>query len=299
MSFDISFLVSMEAPIPDTITLQQWLQKLPHLDSVEPGEGVLWRYDYLNPETGVSFALMYRQPESSPIRNRAWDTGLTASVPTLCPTFVARESMMVIAQLAKQTSMWVYLPSGDMLKTCEASQLQTLWSDINQKTLTRFSADSKNAPRYFPQEQLDEMWHYLNARQALLKRYSAKNVYVPKVILVRNKLDKRQIFRAAMWSEVNPTVIPTVDAYVITRPKTLLFGLIPGASTITVVVRSEVLQDIIEPCLREATTPIPHRLLEDTSGIKMKIFRRLRDSLQLRFQDFETLTVDEVVDVKV
>lgn len=300
MSFDLSFMISTEYNVPDPELLKTAVAALPNMIPVEEPRGCEWQIDYLNPDTGVSCEFSWVKPDTQAINFKAWDTGLKAVVPTMCPTFVARECMPIIEKFTRLSSLWVYTPNGEILERCDASQLQMMWVEMNRRTAARMgnSAAGRNAPHYFPQEQLDAMWSYANARNQLTKRYQALNIYVPRSLILRNKLDRRQMYRAMMWADMEPTVYPDVDAFVISRPNKLIFNRFPSGDSELFVVRRESIEDILKPNVREATRPFPHRLIENTSSIRLPIFRKLFDTLQLRFRNFETVNVEEVIDIK-
>ncbi len=298
MSYEIDVLIPTDRPVPSAEELKEAVLTMPNIEEGHPSKDILWQYDYLNPDTSVSFSFRYQRPTTECIQRRAWDTGLQIVIPTVCPTFVARESFPIVEQLAKRYRLSLYLPSGEILDTCEASQLQTTWTDINRKAIMRMS-NQPNAkqPFYFPQEQLDEMWRYLSARPAMLKRYSPLGVYVPRVLLMRNKLNRRIIYRTAMWADLAPSVIPDVDAFIINKPQSLLFNMFPRGEMVPVFVHSDLINDIIAPYLREANRPITHKLIENTSSVKLQIYRKLLGRLNFLLHDYETAYIEEIVDV--
>ncbi|MBQ7567932.1 hypothetical protein IJT17_03925 [bacterium] len=272
MSYDIDILVSTERNIPTPEELKAAINTMPMIEEGKPPKGYIWQLDYLNPDTSVTFAFRYQTPTNDLIQRRAWETGLQISIPTTCPTFVARESFPVVAQFAKKFQIWLYLPNGEVLEQCDASQLQRTWTDINRRTVNRVSnLPVHKQPFYFPQEKLDEMWRYLSSRPALLKRYSPLGVYVPRVMLLRNKLNKKKVYRAAMWADLDPSVIPDVDIFIINKPSKLTFGRFPGGEYTPVIVHRDLIDPIIEPFLRDATRPIPHKLIENTKTLKLQI----------------------------
>ncbi len=298
MSYEIDVLITTDRAVPSADELKEAVLSMPNIEEGHPSKGSLWQYDYLNPDTSVSFAFKYQNPTTECIQQRAWDTGLQIVIPTVCPTFVARESFPIVEQFAKKFHLSLYLPSGEILDTCEASQLQTTWTDINRKAIMRLGNQPNiKQPFYFPQEQLDEMWRYLSSRPLLLKRYSPLSVYVPRVLLMRNKLNRRIIYRTAMWADLAPSVIPDVDAFIINKPQKLLFNMFPRGEMTPVFVHYDLVEDIISPYIREANRPITHKLLENTSAVKLPIYRKLLDKLNFLLHDYETAYIEEIVDV--
>jgi hypothetical protein len=114
------------------------------------------------------------------------------------------------------------------------------------------------------------------------------------VILVRNKLQKTQLWRAAMWTDMGPAVVPEVDAFVLDKEKKVL-GLFSSGESLPVVVKAPLVLEVIRPYLRTVDRPLPHRVLEDVS-VKSRIQREISKVLATPFSYFETVSVDEVVD---
>lgn len=299
MSYDIDVLVNVDRAVPSSEELKTYIQSIPMIEQGKPPRNYNWQYDYVNPDTNVSFSLRYQDPPKECVKNRAWDTGLQIVVPTSCPTFVARESFPVISQFTKKFNLWLYLPSGDLLEKCEASQLQLTWTDVNRKVVTRSLVQANiSQPFYIPQDKLNEMWRYLSSRPELIKRYTPK-IYVPRVILMRSKLSRKKIYRVASWENLGPSVIPDVDAFIISKPKSIRFGLFPSGERTTVFVHRDNIQDIIAPHLRKVERPIPHMVLEPNRMLKLSIYKALDQKLNYLLHDYETANIEEVVDITI
>ncbi|MCR5662077.1 MAG: hypothetical protein K6G50_08115 [bacterium] len=301
MSFEINFVVSAEKSLPSQEQMKEYISQLPNMTEIaEPPEGCEWQFEYLNEDTSVSFTFSYNVPEEDLIRGKVRDTGLLASIPTVCPTFVARECMPIIEQMTKISKMWVYTPTGEILQKCDASQMQIMWTDLNRTSVMHMGPGPGGVqPHYFPLEELNSMWHYQCSRPAMLKRYSAKKIYVPRVNIIRNKLSRKQVYRAAVWTDMAPSVIPDVDVFIMTKYKNLLFGRFPRGEGDLVVVKRELIEELMKPFMRAANRPIEHFLIEDTSKLKLPVWKVLQKSLPLRFQNFESINVEEIIDVKV
>ncbi len=300
MSFEIAFVAPPDKENPDPDRMEQAVARLPHTTKEEDVKDCVWQYEYVNPETGVICTFSYSPPGPVPygVKKRN-ESGLTATLPLLCPTFIAREALPVVEQLGKSLHVGVLSPSGDYIEDCDAGRLQVIWTESNRLTLERLGLGQARLPPYFPRERLDEMWRYLSARKTLETRYSAKGIYVPRVILIQNKLDRRRSFMASMWSEMGPAVFPEVDAFVIGKPVKTLLGLVSTGEITPVVVRAEIVMKHVEPLLRVVDRPIRHRLLEDASPIQSRILKDMDSILTLPLRNFETLGVEEVVDAKV
>ena len=300
MSYDIDLLVSTYREVPTSEQLKQAVHTMSLIEDGKPPKGYMWQLDYLNPDTGVTFAFRYQPPPADCIQQRAWDTGLQISIPTTCPTFVAREALPVVTEFCKKFELWLYLPSGEVLERYEASQLLTTWVEINKRTVSRTSnLPSKFQPFFFPQEKLDAMWRYLSARPALLKRYSSLGVYVPRVVLMRNKINKRVVYRTAMWADLEPSVIPDVDAFIINKPAKITFGRFPGGEYSPVFVLRDTIEAIIKPHMRHAERPIPHELLENTRSLKLPIYKEMDKRLNFLLHDYETANIEDTIDIAI
>lgn len=322
MSFELRYVLPQEKSPPDQAKIQAILAKLPHtkkwvepVDEEEertPGYTLKkkekakspfhWQYEYLNPETGVvcTFRHATPNPDTTQFRGQR-DSGLTCVVPFLCPTFVAREALPIVEQVGRALNLGALTPSGELVPDSDAGRLQIVWTEGNRKTLERFGiASGQSMPPYFARERLDEMWRYMNARHTMETRYAAKGIYVPRIVLIRNKLDRKRIFLAAMWTEIAPAVIPPeVDAFVIGKPVKTLFGLLKTGDIEPVVVKAEVVMKHITPLLRNVDRPIPHRLLEDPAKARNPILKDMAKVLTPAFTTFETVAIEEVVDIQV
>lgn len=301
MSFELTYVLPIEKTPPAASRAEQVVSKLPNTTKQEsPGE-YLWHYEYLNPETGVVCNFRYKDPDPDNTKFRGHrDSGLKATLPFLCPTFVAREALPLVEQVGRALNLAAISPSGEVVPDSDAGRLQIIWTDGNRKTLERFGVAQGEMPPYFPRERLDEMWRYMNARHTLDTRYSAKGIYVPRIVLIRNKLDRKRIFMAAMWTDIAPAVFPPeVDAFVIGKPIKTLFGLLNSGEVEPVVVRGDLVMKHVTPLLRQVDRPIPHRLLEDVSKVKGPIMKDMGKGLAPNFLTFETVAIEEVVDVQV
>lgn len=301
MSFELTYVVSLDKTPPSAARIEQVVAKLPYTTKQEqPGE-FLWHYEYLNPETGVVASFRCKEPDPDTTAYRGMrDAGLKCIVPFLCPTFVAREALPMVEQVGRALNLAVISPSGEVVADADAGRLQIIWTDGNRKTLERFGVAQGEMPPYFPRERLDEMWRYMNARHTLDTRYSAKGIYVPRIVLIRNKLDRRKINMACMWTEIAPAVFPPeVDAFVIGKPIKTLFGLLNSGEVEPVVVRGDAVYRHVTPLLRMVDRPIPHRLLEDVSKVKGPILKDMGKVLCSPFLTYETVAIEEVVDVQV
>lgn len=298
MSYDIDLLISSDREVPSSEQLKQAVHTMSFIEDGKPPKGYVWQLDYLNPDTGVTFAFRYQAPPEELISQRAWDTGLQISIPTTCPTFVARESLPIVTDFCKKFQLWLYLPNGGILERYEATQLLTTWIEINRRTISRATNMPSNfQPFYFPQDKLDAMWRYQASRPALLKRYSSLGVYVPRVVLMRNKINKHVVYRTSMWTDLSPSVIPDVDAFVINKPAKLTFGRFPSGEYSSVFVPRDTIEAIIKPYLRRADRPIPHELIENTRSIKVPIFKELSQHLNFPLHDYETANIEDTIDV--
>lgn len=299
MSFELTFVVPPDKDPPDPGRAEQVVAKLPHTKRQRAAKDCLWQYEYLNPETGVvsTFRCVTPQPAPTGVRGQR-DSGLTAEIPFLCPTFMAREALPLVEQVGRALQLGAFTPSGDHVADCDAGRLQILWSDGNKRTLERFGLAEGRMPPYMPRERLDEMWRYMNARHVLETRYAAKGIYVPRIILLKNKLDRKQIFLTAMWAEMGPAVFPEVDAFVVGKP-TKILGLFATGDSEPVVVRSEVVMEHVRPLLRQVDRPVAHQVLEDAERVRKPVLRGMGKVLTPPFTTFETMGVEELVDVQV
>ncbi len=301
MGFDMDFLVSTADPRPTPEELKEKVAAIsPNIEFTEGGaRGALWSAEYINPETLVSFEFVCKAPNPGVINFSAYETGLSVSVPCVCPTFIARESMPILAQFAKQTKYWIYTPNGQVIEKPDGAQLQVLWNDQNKRTIHRMSMGDDELPHYFPMEQMDAMWRYANARSQLTKRYEGRGIYVPRIVLIRNKLSRQQIFRSIFWTEMEPTVLPDIDAVVLSKPGRLIFGRFPAGEPENVVVRFSQIEDIVGPYIKTAVRPFEHKIIEDTAPFRLQIMRRLLELLPAKHRNFETVNPEEVVDIQV
>jgi hypothetical protein len=300
LSFEIAFVAAPDKETPDPERMEQAVARLPHTTKEEDAKDCVWQYEYVNPETGVICTFSYSPPGPVPYGvKRRNESGLTATLPLLCPTFIAREALPVVEQLGKALRLGTLSPSGDFVEDCDAGRLQVIWSESNRLTLERLGLGQGRLPPYFPRERLDEMWRYMSARKILETRYSAKGIYVPRVILIQNKLDRKRTYMASMWSEMGPAVFPEVDAFVIGKPVKTLLGLVTTGEITPVVVKAEIVMKHVEPLLRTVDRPIVHRLLEDSTSVQGPIQKDIAKVLAAPLRNFETLGVEEVVDAKV
>ena len=301
MAFDLDFLVSTSDPRPTPEQLRQQVEALcPNIEVSEGGaRGAMWSGEYVNPETLVSFDFRCREASNNVINFCAYETGLSVSIPCVCPSFIPRESLPWVVKFAKEARYWLYTPSGQIIEKPDAAQLQLFWNEQNKRTLTPMSMGGDKLPFYFPSEKMDAMWNYGNARQQLVKRYDGRGIAVPRLLLIRNKLARETVFRAIFWTEFGPTVLPDVDAVVLSKPSRLLFGRFPMGELESTVVQMEDIADIIEPSVRKATRPFEHRLIEDVSSIRLPVLRKIMEVLPVKFNSFETVEPEEVIDVEV
>jgi hypothetical protein len=300
LSFEIAYVVPSGKTAPDVIRMEMAISKLPHTTRDEEPQDCEWGFEYLNPETGVTCSFRYAAP--APVgfaAGRPRESGLRASLPLMCPTFIGREALPIVEQLGRALNLGALLPSGDYVEDCDAGRLQVIWTESNRMTTERLGIGTGRLPPYFSRERLDEMWRYMSARRLLETRYSAKGIYVPRVILIQNKLDRKQTFMAAMWAEMGPAVFPEVDAFVIGKPIKTLLGLVNTGEFTPVVVRAETVMKHVEPRLRQVDRPIAHRILEDAGPVQGPILKSMNDVLTPPFRNFETLGVEEVVDSRV
>ncbi|MGM9998778.1 MAG: hypothetical protein ACI38Q_05240 [Candidatus Bruticola sp.] len=301
MGFDLDLLVSTSETRPTPEELKQQVAALsPNIEFSEGGaRGALWSAEYINPETLVSFDFVCKAPGSGVINFCAYETGLSVSVPCVCPSFIARESLPILAQFCKNTKYWVYTPNGQVIEKPDGAQLQVLWNEQNKRTIHRMSMGDDELPHYFPPEQMDAMWSYANARSQLTKRYNGRGIYVPRIVLLRNKLSRQQIFRSIFWTEMEPTVLPDIDAVVLSKPGKLIFGRFPAGEAENVVVRFSQIEDIIGPYIKTAVRPFEHRIVEDTASFRLPVMRRLMEILPGKHRNFETVDPEEVIDIQV
>lgn len=300
MAFDLSFVVPPDSDAPDPARIEKYVAKIPLVEKQKDFKDGYWQYEYLNPETGVvcTFTCVKPVPGPAGLRGRR-DAGFKVSLPFLCPTFMARETLPFVEALGRTLQLGVVTPAGDCVEDCDAGRLQVLWLEGNRRTLERFGTGQGRMPSFFPRERLDEMWRYMSARHSLETRYKAKGIYVPRVILLQSKLNRRLILLTAMWTELGPAVIPDVDAFVIGQPRKRLFGLLPSGAPVPVVVRAKVVMPLLEPLLRHVDRPIPHRILENAGKARKAILREMGKVLTPPFTNHETVGVEEVVDIQV
>lgn len=261
--------------------------------------GAFWQAEYMNPETLSSFLFTCKPPKETIVNFCAREVGLSASIPSPSATYVAREAVQVLADFACKNKLIVYTQGGNMLENPDPSQIQILWNNSCKKILQRLSVTGAEMPTYFSMEQLDAMCRYAHARPQLVKRYDGRGINVPRVVLIRNKLARHQVFRSIIWSEMEPIVYPEVDVVVISRPSKLIFGRFPAGDTENVVVRVSTIAELIKPCIRTASRPFEHQIIEDASAVRLPVLKRIMDMLPSRYRMFETVTPDEVVDIKV
>ena len=261
--------------------------------------GAIWQAEYMNPETLSSFLFTCKPPKEAIVNFCAREAGLSASIPNPSATFVAREAIQVLAEFACKNKLFVYTQNGEMIENPDPSQLQILWNNSCKKILQRMSISGDELPAYFSVEQLDAMCKYAHARPQLVKRYDGRGINVPRIVLIRNKLARSQVMRSIIWSEMEPIVYPEVDAVVISRPSKLIFGRFPAGDTENVVVRVSTIAEIIKPCIRTAPRPFEHQIIEDASSVRLPVLKRILELLPARYRMFETVTPDEVVDIKV
>ena len=207
--------------------------------------------------------------------------------------------MPILADFARKAGLWIYTSDGRLLEKADGAQLQMFWTNMTKRVLNRMSSNGEDLPYTFTLEQMDGMWKYHNARNQLIKRYDGRNIQVPRVSIIRNKLSRNQVFRATYWTELSPTVLPDVDALVINKPGKLIFGRFPAGEIEAVVANISTIWDIIEGSVKKAPRPFEHNIIEDTNSLRLPIFKRLMDGLQLKFKNFETLNPEEVIDMTV
>jgi hypothetical protein len=301
LSFEVSYVVPSDKTAPDVSQMEMAISKLPYTTREEDPQESEWGFEYLNPETGVTCSFRYAAPSPTGFAaGRPRESGLKASLPLMCPTFIGRETCPIVEQLGRSLNLGaLLLASGDYIEDCDAGRLQVIWNESNRAATEKLGIGTGRLPPYFPRERLDEMWRYMNARKLLETRYSAKGIYVPRVILIQNKLDRKQTFMAAMWAEMGPAVFPEVDSFVIGKPIKTLLGLINTGDFIPVVVRAKTVMKHVEPRLRHVDRPIAHRILENAGPVRGPILRSMNDVLTPPFRNFETLGVEEVVDNRI
>lgn len=296
----MEFLVSTGEKRPDPDQLKKALaDSIPGIEFSEGGaREALWTADFVNPETLVSFSFRCGKPSGNVINFCAYETGLSVSVPCTSLTYVSRESMPVIANFAKKAGLWIYPPNGQIIEKPDGDQLHIMWTDLNRRTLVRMSLGNDTMPFYFPLEQTDAMWNYANARPMLSKRYEGRGIYVPRILLIRNKLSRNQVYRAIFWTDFVPTVWPDIDAVVLSKPGRLIFGRFPAGEPENVVVRINSIEELIEPCIKSVSRPFEHKIIEDASSVRLPIMRKLVDTLPPKYRNFETVNPEELVDVQ-
>ena len=298
MSYDINVLVGQEQPILSSDEFRNTIEQLPLIDALKPKSGYAWELSYQNPDTGVYFSFLYKTP-SDKLKRNMLDTGLQIKIPCPSPTFVAKESFPVVVQLAAKLNLSLLLPSGDLLEKYNADQLQVMWSECNRFFVKRMArGESSLKPFYFPKKTMDAMWQYLAARPALLNRYNPLNIYVPRILLLRHKHNRFNIYRTAVWSDLCPSVIPDVDAFIIGQPEQILFGHFPRGDFKPVFVAKSVIEEVIQPYLKTIRVPFEHQIIENTKHLKLPVYKTLAGLLNFSMHDYESADLEEIIDIK-
>ena len=119
---------------------------------------------------------------------------------------------------------------------------------------------------------------------------------MPRISLLRDKNARDQVYRTIFWTEQGPTVIPGIDALILSKPGRLLFGRFPIGEPENVVVRLEDIQDLLSPHWRSADRPFTHLVLEDPSPLRLPLMRRLIELQPPKYTNFETVPFQEIVD---
>lgn len=297
--FEVEYLVPADAAVPSPQELHREVEAISqHVEFSEGGaRGALWSAEYSNPETLVTFTFICSPPAQEVIDcdgATASPSGLRALIPCTCPTFVARESLPIVVKLATRGCYWLSISVGKIIKRPNTSHLLTEWTEINRQTCRQARLEGNLYS--LPLEQTDGLWHYANARQQLIKRYASLSLAVPRISLLRDKNARDQVYRTIFWTEQGPTVIPGIDALILSKPGRLLFGRFPIGEPENVVVRLEDIQDLLSPHWRSADRPFTHLVLEDPSPLRLPLMRRLIELQPPKYTNFETVPFQEIVD---
>ena len=164
-----------------------------------------------NEDTGVRFHFVWSARDKNDdlpfIRRKA---GLVFEMALIRPGFFALEAMPLVADFCRQSNLRI----KDATSAPDASTLVDEWHRENQHAVHR---NAGGAPRLsVPREKSVEWWKYQRQRAALERDLVREDVFVPSILVLKEKL-RLDLFFAVAWTQAIPIVLPRVDQIIVDR----------------------------------------------------------------------------------
>lgn len=175
------------------------------------------RWWYRNADTGVYCTL--ETDDASPPAGYT-STKLLAALNYARPSFFALETLPLLIELANATGLLLIDPQdheiggNGMPKEARRDELVATWSAGNRMALAAARASGVKLPT-MPSERALAWWQY-QSRRAELAALLGESAYAPDVKLVRRR-DGSEVLRLLVWSEGNPSLLPTADLVAVMR----------------------------------------------------------------------------------
>lgn len=182
---------------------------------------------YKNPRTGVYFTL-YFIPEDSrrylenDLPAGYFPVGLTFHMGFEKPYFFGKESMLIVASIAKAFNLFVVDPQDSVIdgtgrpKPCVLEELVQTWEQLNtEASVARINQDRPF--KFMPRQRSIVWWEYTQMQDSL-QRELGKNTLVPPLSIIQRN-GTVELFTVLFWPDCQSIVLPECDMLMLGKPK--------------------------------------------------------------------------------
>lgn len=218
MGFDLIFCSPRKNEISAS-TLLEYFKTRPYMNCTE-GKGA-FDVMYQNPSTGVYVIFNYAQEKHGDEPIGINGSGLSVAINYLRPSFFAHELMPVIGALCKAKNLLVLGPDDidsngkGYPKPCDANNLIASWTSGNQFAV-RAASQSKILPPYLDEEKSLCLWKYMRVHEALTKKFSNDDIFVPQMVVVRRG-QNMPLVTAVTWADGISALLPGCDIIILQK----------------------------------------------------------------------------------
>lgn len=297
MSFDLYFCWPNRHRI-NFDAVKEWAGAIKY---VEQREAQLW---YANPETGVYFSIDFeveapKSPDDGPqVPADYFDSGLSFNLNYNRPSYFSFEAMPVVEKLVSRFGLSVINPQenldgSDLAIAVDSDSLIQSWMRHNGRAIHAvMNQPNSFVPLSMPAAASLYLWRYAKAKGDL-ERTCGEKVFVPSLFPVQKKGDKRA-YRASVYTEGLPTIVPECDWVFVVRQKKRLFRS-KGEPEVTAI-SVDTFHAALAGCISPFRWQPDVQLISPESAEKAgKMIQAVERSLPR--SEFEVLGMDSFVDI--
>jgi hypothetical protein len=201
---------------------QHWADK--HTCFERTTDQQLW---YENPDTGVYFSLDFVEETDSPLPEGWSQAGVVFNLNYARPTFFSLEAMPIVEDLARAFELCVFDPQTEQAPgPPDVNALVAAYRVGNEQAAHLWAQkDSAQHPAlYMARDRARYWWEYQKGKAHLESELEARDIFVPKLMLLR-RAGSRRVQTALTFTPGVHMIVPEFDTAVIVRKKKrLLLG---------------------------------------------------------------------------